>query len=254
MNAFCTGNRRVAMERELAVIVPSYNEARRLPPYLAAVRSHLDDRYPAAYEVIVVDDGSDDGLPDVLAPLEAEWPELSVIRHEINRGKGAAVRTGMLAADARRLLFADADGATPIDQETRLSEAIASGADLAVASRLVPSDDVVRRRGRRRAIVGRLFASVARRYLRLGVRDCQCGFKMFRREPARKIFSQVRETGFLFDLEVLILADRHGYETAEVPVDWSDVPGGHFHPIRELLNVLIGLRRLRRRSMSPQHD
>jgi len=235
------------MDIALSVILPAYNESRRLPPYLASVRRYLDDRYPGDYEAIVVDDGSRDGLSEVLAPVAADWPELVVMGHRVNRGKGAAVRTGMLAARGRLLLFADADGATPIDQEARLSEAIQAGADVAIGSRLIVGEDVARRRTVARAWVGRLFAGVARWWLRVSVRDTQCGFKMFRREIGRELFSLGRESGYLFDLELLVLAERLGYRVAEVPINWADVPGGHLSPARELGRILFGLWRLRRR-------
>jgi dolichyl-phosphate beta-glucosyltransferase len=235
------------MRIDLSVILPAYNERERLPPYLAPIRSYLDGRYPARYELIVVDDGSRDGLSEVLARVGAGWPELVVMRHAINRGKGAAVRTGMLAASGRLLLFADADGATPIDQEQKLSEAICAGADVAVGSRLVPARDVSRRRTWARAMVGRLFAALARWWLRIPIRDPQCGFKMFRRPVGRELFSSGRESGYLFDLELLMLADGAGYRVAEVPVDWTEVPGGHLSLTREWGSLLTGLWRLRRR-------
>ena len=232
---------------QLSVIIPAYNEARRLPPYLASVRQHLDRRFPGRYEVVVVDDGSGDGLPDVLAPLAADWPELVVMRHPANRGKGAAVRTGMLAARGRLLLFADADGATPIDQEVRLCEAVRAGADMAVGSRLLAGADVTRRRTWTRGLVGRLFAGFARWWLQVSVRDTQCGFKMFRREVGRELFSLGRESKYLFDLELLVLAKGFRYRVVEVPVNWSDVPGSHLSLTRELGRILLGLWRLRRR-------
>lgn len=235
------------MEITASLVIPAYNEAQRLPPYLASVRRYLDGRYPGCYEVIVVDDGSRDDLPDVLARSSVDWPELAVMRHPANRGKGAAVRTGMLAARGRRLLFADADGATPIDQEARLCEAVAAGADLAVGSRLVAGADVARRRTRGRALLGRLFAGLARWWLGIAVRDTQCGFKMFRREAGRELFSAAEETGYLFDLEVLVLADRLGYRVVEVPISWADVPGGHLRLSAQLPKTLLGLWRLRRR-------
>jgi len=239
------------MNTTLSVIIPAYNEAQRLPPYLASVRQYLDGHYPGGYEAIVVDDGSGDGLPGVLSALRVDWPELAVMRHPANRGKGAAVRTGMLAARGERLLFVDADGATPIDQEARLSQAIAAGADVAVGSRLVAATGtlgvVTRRRTLLRGLTGRLFAGLARWWLGISVRDTQCGFKMFRGEAGRRLFSLSRETGYLFDLELLVLAGRLGYRVAEVPVNWADVPGGHLSLRRELCRTLFGLCRLRRR-------
>ncbi len=235
------------MNIELSVIIPAYDEARRLPPFLESVRAHLESRYPGRYEVIVVDDGSRDGLGEMLAPLAAQWSELVVMRHPRNLGKGAAVRTGMLAARGDRLLFADADGATPIAEETGLSEAIAAGADVAAGSRLVAAPGVRRRRTWIRGLVGRLFAGTARWWLRIPVRDTQCGFKMFRCDAGKKLFSLSRESGYLFDLELLAWAGRLGLRVDEVPVAWADVPGGHLSLARELGRVLWGLWRLRRR-------
>lgn len=232
---------------ELSLVLPAYNEALRLPPYLEEVRKHLDGHYAGRYEVIVVDDGSGDGLAEFLDRLQAGWPQLRTVRHRHNQGKGAAVRSGVLAAGGRRLLFADADGATPIAEEARLSAAIAAGAQLAVGSRLVPATGVRRARVWSRALLGRLFAAVARSQFRLSVRDPQCGFKMFQREAGQRLFSLVREPGFLFDLELLFLAQRLGYVTVEVPINWQEVPGGHFRPTRSILQILTDVRRLRRR-------
>jgi dolichyl-phosphate beta-glucosyltransferase len=238
----------VSLDRpELSVVIPAYNEAARLPPYLAAVRRYLEARYADRVEVIVVDDGSDDGLADILAREAATWPALRCVRHPINRGKGAAVRTGVLQTRGDRVLFADADGATPIDEESRLAAALRAGADAAVASRLVAAPGARRERRRVRGLLGRLFAALARRLLRLGVRDTQCGFKMFQGDLARRLFERVTETGYLFDLELLALAARSGCRIDEVPVTWHDVPGGHLSPAREFRRVAAALWRLRRR-------
>ena len=235
------------MKTTLSVIIPAYNEARRLPPYLAAVREYMDGRYADRYEVIVVDDGSRDDTADILDRSTQDWPQLVAMRHPENRGKGAAVRTGMLAAGGRLLLFADADGATPIKEEAKLCEAVRAGADLAVGSRLIAAEGVTRRRTRFRGLVGRMFARCARWLLGISVSDTQCGFKMFGREVGRNLFSSSQETGYLFDLELLVLAERFGYQVAEVGVNWTDVAGGHFRPAREFYRVASGLWRLRRR-------
>ena len=237
------------MDIAISIIIPAYNEAQRLPVFLDSVRSYLAQRYPDRHEVIIVDDGSRDNLADVLGNLTEDWPGLLVIRHAENQGKGAAVRTGMLAARGERLLFADADGATPIDQEAKLTEAIHHGADVAIGSRLAADAGVTRCRTWRRALIGRLFAVVARRWLHLSVRDTQCGFKMFRREVGRKLFSTCEETGYLFDLELLMSAEHLGYRIAEVPVNWSDVAGGNLSPANQLGAILAALWRLRRRDL-----
>jgi len=150
-------------------------------------------------------------------------------------------------------LFADADGAAPIRQQTKLAASIAAGADVAVGSRLTAASGVKRRRTLFRGLLGRLFAATARRWLDISVRDTQCGFKMFRRDAGRRLFELGRETGYLFDLELLGWAERTGLRVVEVPIDWADVPGGHFNPWHELPSVLPGLLRLRRR-LRPSSD
>ncbi|MHB8866361.1 MAG: glycosyltransferase, partial [Pirellulaceae bacterium] len=200
-----------------------------------------------AYEVIVVDDGSSDHLLDVLAGASGEWPQLKVLRHARNLGKGAAVRTGVLAAAGDRILFADADGATPIDEESKLTAALAAGADLAVGSRLMADERVERHRTWGRAALGRAFAALARRMFALAVRDTQCGFKMFRRVSAKRLFELSEETGYLFDIEILALARHFGYRVAEVPIRWSEQPGSRMSLRKDAGAMISGLQRVRRR-------
>lgn len=234
-----------------SLVLPAYNEAARLPPYLDSIRPYLQGRYSGDYEVIVVDDGSRDGLGEVVDRLATNWPQLRCVRHLKNRGKGAAVRTGMFAARGEIVLFADADGATPIEEEARLAAAIRDGADVAAGSRLLDDPSVLRTRNRMRGLAGRLFASFARRLLGLTVRDTQCGFKMFRAEAARRLFALSQESGYLFDLEILALAERLGYRTEEVPIRWHEVAGGHLSLVGDLPAILLGLWRLRRRLRGP---
>jgi len=233
------------MSVSLSLILPAYNEAQRLPPFLSAVRTYLAKQFGDDYEVIVVDDGSTDGLTSILDEAERDWPQLRPLCHPVNQGKGAAVRTGMLTARGQLLLFADADGATPIEEERRLRAAIEAGAEVAIGSRLVTSSEVSRERTWYRGLIGRAFARLARCALGVPVYDTQCGFKMFRRDAGRHLFSLVQENGYLFDLELLILADRLRYRVVEVPVNWAEVPGGHLSVAQHWRTILVGLRRLR---------
>ncbi len=230
-----------------SLIIPAYNESQRLPLFLPSVRTHLSDHYGGSYEVLAVDDGSTDDTLAVLRELALHWPQLNPIAHSQNQGKGAAVKTGMLAARGEVLLFSDADGATPIREEKRLRLAIDAGADVAVGSRLVASADVTRQRVWKRAVAGRLFARFARAMVPVSVGDTQCGFKMFRNDVAQCLFARSQETGYLFDLELLKLADRMGYWIAEVPINWTEIPDGKLNMRREWRNILSGLWRIRRR-------
>jgi dolichyl-phosphate beta-glucosyltransferase len=231
----------------LSIVLPAYNEAGRLPRYLESIRNYLGvpGRHP--YEVIVVDDGSSDHLLTALARARDGWPQLQVIRHPRNLGKGAAVRTGVLAAAGNWILFADADGATPIEEEHKLAAALTAGADLAVGSRLIADERVKRRRTWGRAALGRAFAALARRMFSLPVRDTQCGFKMFRSACAQRLFKLSQETGYLFDIEILALAQHFGYRMAEVPIRWSEQPGSRMSLRKDAGAIVSGLYRVRRR-------
>jgi dolichyl-phosphate beta-glucosyltransferase len=231
----------------MSLVIPAYNEAKRLPPYLTSVRSYLDATFPGLYEVIVVDDGSRDDLPSILEQARQSWPELSVLGHPTNRGKGAAVRKGMLAANGHWLLFADADGATPIEEERELRRALEQGADIAVGSRMRMRTGSPADRVWLRELCSRLFSRVVRGFLGLSVRDSQCGFKMFRQETGRQLFGPCCEAGYLFDLEILARARDLGYRIAEIPVRWIDVAGSKVRLVRDGWRMVLGLWRLRRR-------
>ena len=206
-----------------SVVIPAYNEARRLPPYLDEVCAFFDGR-GEPYEVLVVDDGSTDGTADVVRARR--HAAVRLIGFPANQGKGAAVRAGILAAAGRYRLFTDADGATPIAELKRLEPPILAGADVAVASRVLvdPTVSVVARR--HRVVAGGVFRYLIER-LGLGVvADSQCGFKAFRAEAAEVLFRRLRTPGFGFDVEVLWHARALGYRIVEVPVNWTDQPGG----------------------------
>lgn len=239
------------MRLQLSVVLPAYDEAHRLPPYLSSVREYLGSVFENYHEVIVVDDGSRDDLLGLLGGLTSHWPQLSLIRHTCNLGKGAALCTGVRAAKGDLVLIADADGATPITEEHHLRRAIEQGADVAIGSRLLPASSVSR--NRRRGLTGRCFAWVV--HLLYGdwliVHDTQCGFKMFRRETALELFRLCRETGYLIDVEVLVHAQRLGFRIAEVPVSWTDIPGSKVRLWYDGLKMLCGLWRLRRALQAP---
>jgi dolichyl-phosphate beta-glucosyltransferase len=231
----------------LSVVIPAFNEVNRLPEYLSAVLGHLDSLYGKSFEVIVVDDGSQDGTAEMLKEVQCDWPQLQVLRHSVNRGKGAAVRTGILAASGELVLFTDADGATPISEERKLREAIAIGADVATGSRLIAAPGAERTRHGLRSVAGYVFAKLVSFLLQIPVADTQCGFKMFRRAAAQTIFHLCDESGYLFDIQVLLLARCLGYRLAEIGVSWRDIPGSKVHLLCDSWKMATGLWSMRRR-------
>ena len=227
-----------------SVVIPAYNEARRLPRYLDEVCSFFDGR-GEPYEVLVVDDGSTDGTGGVVSALR--HPAVRVIRLAENQGKGAAVRAGMLAASGAHRLFTDADGATPIAELKRLEPPLLAGADLAVGSRVLvdPTVSVVARPHRVRA--GRVFNWLVERLGLRVVADSQCGFKVFRAAAAEVLFRELRTRGFGFDVEILLHARALGHRVVEVPVNWADQAGSKVRVLTDgprMLGEILLARRL----------
>jgi dolichyl-phosphate beta-glucosyltransferase len=220
-----------------SVVIPAFNEARRLPPYLEEVLGFFDGR-GEPYEVLVADDGSTDSTVAAVRALGARHPALRVLPLGRNRGKGAAVRAGMLAATGAYRLFADADGATPIAELKRLEPALLAGADVAIGSRVLVDPAVAVRTRAHRVAVGRLFNWLVARLGLRGIADSQCGFKAFRADAARAIFSRQRIDGFGFDVEVLYLARRLGFGVRVVPLRWEHKENSRVAPLRDTLLML----------------
>jgi len=203
-------------EPALSVVIPALNEEDRLPRTLERIASYLGRR-GGGYEVLVVDDGSHDRTSE-----RAEAAGATVLRNEAKRGKGFAVRRGMLAARGPRRLMTDADLSTPIEELDRLSARMDEGHDVVVGSRALPGARIEVRQPWYRENTGRLFNLFVRALAVPGVKDTQCGFKLFSAAAARDVFSAARVDGFSFDVEALFLARKKGYRIAEVPVLWRN--------------------------------
>jgi len=215
-----------------SVVIPAYHEARRLPAYLRRVLDYFQERRES-YEVLVVDDGSRDGTADAVRELQRARDQIRLIVLPSNRGKGYAVRVGMVNAVGDFRLFADADGATPIPELGRLEPALRGGADIVIGSRVLNDPGVSVRALRHRKMVGRVFNWLVARIGLKGIADSQCGFKLFRAPVAEDLFRSLRTDGFGFDVELLLLAQRRGYRVTEVPVNWADQPGSKLWVIVE---------------------
>ena len=230
-----------------SVVIPAFNEARRLPPYLDDVIAFFEGR-GEPYEVIVVDDGSTDDTPAVVQARTREVASVRLLRLRGNTGKGAAVRTGMLAARGAYRLFTDADGATPIAEIKRLEPALLAGADIVIGSRVLVDPSVSVTARPHRVAAGRVFNwFVARLGLR-AVADSQCGFKAFTAAAAERLFGGLRTRGFGFDVELLLTAQAAGCRLVEVPVNWADQPGSKVGVLRHGPGMFWQIVRARLRS------
>jgi glycosyltransferase involved in cell wall biosynthesis len=226
----------------LSVVIPAYNEEARVGATLDAIAAYLDRR-GEDYEIIVADDGSTDATPRVVAEASARHPRVRSVRLERNRGKGAAVRAGVLAAHGDEILFSDADLATPIEELERLRARLADGADIAIASRALPGAEIRVRQHPLRELMGRTFNLILRSLLLHGIHDTQCGFKLFRGEVARRLFAASRIDGFAFDVEILSAA-RPRYRIDEVAVAWRHVEQSKVSPGRDAARMLLDVLRL----------
>jgi len=237
----------------LSIVIPAYNEERRLPRYLKSIIEYLRERaYPA--EILVVDDGSEDSTVSAVASFASDFPDLRVVRN-LHMGKAVAVTTGMLQARGRYVLFCDADGATPIEELDKLLPHLESGYDVVIGSR----EGATARRFDEpwyRHLMGRVFNLITQLLAVRGIQDTQCGFKAFRRSAAQDIFRGLRlyqpgenavagamVTGF--DVEVLFLAQKLGYSIKEVPVHWYYSDESKVNPLRDSLRNLGDVLRVR---------
>jgi dolichyl-phosphate beta-glucosyltransferase len=210
----------------LSIVVPAFNEALRIDSLLAALEQRADAASARAglrlNEVLLVDDGSTDATAARIEAFTGLRGRLRLIQLPRNEGKGAAVRTGMLAARGEVALMSDADLSTPLEDLPLLAAALAAGADVAIGSRALPDSRVLVHQPPYRELMGKAFNVALRLLTGLPYRDTQCGFKLFRLRTARALFELQRVRGFAFDAELCVLARELGLRVAEIPVRWRN--------------------------------
>jgi dolichyl-phosphate beta-glucosyltransferase len=225
---------------ELTVVIPAYNEERRLSATLESIRAYFATRH---YQIIVVDDGSSDAT----AEQARRFAGVEVLRLDKRQGKGAAVRHGMMAAGGERILFCDADRSTAITFLRSLEAAmVENGADVAIASRGLKASKILVSQPIYRVWLGKVFNLIVQAALLPGIWDTQCGFKLFSRRAARDIFARAKLDGYSFDVEALYLARKLGYRIVELPVAWRNDPDSRVKVYRDSLQMLRDLWRIRR--------
>lgn len=237
---------------DVSIVVPAYNEQWRLPPTLIDIIDFLDPR-GSSYEVIVVDDGSRDETSEIARKFERIRPQVRLLKLPANHGKGYALRMGVLNSRGTRVLIADADGATPIAEMERLGAALDGGADVAIGSRALPSADTTVSTRWYRKFLGRSFNFVVNIILLPGIADTQCGFKMFTDRAARFLFDLQKADGFSFDVEILYIARKAGLKIAEIPINWTNVPGSKVNLVLDAIRMFkdIFFFRVKHRRVTP---
>jgi dolichyl-phosphate beta-glucosyltransferase len=228
----------------LSVVVPAWNEEARIREPLCTMAGWLERRV-ATSELVVVDDGSTDRTAEVVREVAARVPvPVRLLVCERNRGKGRALAVGFAAARHEQILFTDADLSTPIEEADRLLPALDAGADLAIGSRRHADAHVAVRQPILRIVMGSAFTLLVRLSM-APVSDATCGFKAFRGEAGKDLFSRLRVDDWAFDAEVLFLARRAGYAIHEVGVRWEDREGTKVNPLLDAVRSLRNLLRIR---------
>ncbi|MEG8276182.1 bifunctional glycosyltransferase family 2/GtrA family protein [Streptomyces sp. AHA2] len=228
----------------LDVVVPVHNEERDLQPCVRRLHAHLARTFPYPFRITIADNASTDTTPRVAARLAAELPEVDGVRLE-QKGRGRALRAVWSASDAPVLAYMDVDLSTDLNALLPLVAPLISGhSDLAIGSRLSRSSRVVR--GPKREFISRAYNLLLRGSLQARFSDAQCGFKAVRRDVAQVLLPLIEDTGWFFDTEMLVLAERAGLRIHEVPVDWVDDPDSTVHLVRTATDDLKGVWRVGR--------
>ncbi|MFJ5778580.1 glycosyltransferase [Streptomyces sp. NPDC093094] len=226
----------------LDVVIPVYNEEKDLGPCVLRLHGHLARTFPYPFRITVADNASTDGTPHVAERLAARIPEVRSVRLE-QKGRGRALGAVWSASEAPVLAYMDVDLSTDLNALLPLVAPLISGhSDLAIGSRLSRSSRVVR--GARREFISRSYNLILRGSLQARFSDAQCGFKAIRRDVARVLLPLVEDTGWFFDTEMLVLAERAGLRIHEVPVDWVDDPDSTVHIVRTATEDLRGVLRV----------
>lgn len=226
---------------KLSIVIPAYNEARRLPGTLAAVSEYLE-LSGVSTEIIVVDDGSTDDTAQAAKAVPGKGMPPRILGFEGNRGKGAAVKEGLLHAKGDYVLFMDADNATHVTEVEKLLPVAEKGTPVVIGSRYITPDSIKIRQPWYRVFISRMGNRLIRYTILPGVIDTQCGFKLFERSAAHAIAERLTMDRFSFDIELLVIARNLSLGITEVAVNWYDAPGSKVaRPIRDSFRTLRDL-------------
>lgn len=229
-----------------SLVIPAFDERNRVEDCLRAVAGWVRSRPGGLdWEVVLVDDGSTDDTSELARRVAAEERlELRLVSHPENRGKGAAIRTGVLAATGDPILVSDTDLSTPLSEWSKLAERLAQH-PIAIGSRAIQQELVRRRQAWHRVLLGKAGNRIIQLFAVPGIRDTQCGFKLFRGPEARDLFRRARVDRFAWDVEILYLAQRGGLAVAEVPVLWFNSPESKVRLVRDAIQTLWDVLRIR---------
>ena len=234
-----------SLQGSISVVIAAFNEEKRIVSTLIKIKEYVTAQ-GMPYEIIVVDDGSTDSTHAVVTDLIRDIPNLKIIHYVPNKGKGHALRTGVLASKGEILLLTDADLSTPIEELTKLSPLIYSHKyDIAIGSRALALSEIIRKQPWWRQRMGKFFNVLVKGLVLEDFNDTQCGFKVFWGETARRLFKEARIDRFAYDVEILAIAKKKGYRIVEAPVKWINSPESKVNPIRDSVQMFRDLLKIR---------
>ncbi len=232
------------LEMKFSIVIPAYNEALRIGKTLSSICDHMEG-CGYSYEVIVIDDGSTDDTDEVVRKAAEKHAAIVLLQNGINKGKGYSVKRGVLFSRGSLVLMSDADLSTPIDELEGLSKKLDEGYDIAIGSRSVSGSKILKRQAWYRQFMGKIFNKVVWTVAVSGIRDTQCGFKLFKGDAARMVFARQKIERFAFDVEDLYLAKKMGFEIREVPVVWVNSPDSKVSIFRDSVQMLWDIFKIR---------
>jgi len=227
---------------DVSIVIPAYNEEERIGSTLVEIIRYFKNK-GVRFEVIVVDDGSSDRTAEIAGQKLAGTAH-QILKNPSNQGKGYSVRRGVLASQGDLVLFVDSDLSTPIEDFEKLELVLRRGCDVAIGSRALATSDVQIHQNVLRETMGKTFNVMARLFSFRGIHDSQCGFKIFKREPAKTLFERQKITSFCFDAEILFLAQKMGYRVQEIGVRWRNSPKSKVHIFLDPLKMFWDLLRI----------
>lgn len=228
----------------VSIVIPMYNERDRILSTLEDFRQFLEKK-DYGYEILVADDYSSDDTVDIVRGFVEDHPVVSVLKNQFGKGKGGAVKTGVLRSKGEFVLFSDADASTPIHELDHLLSEMAKGYDIVIGSRGLSDSRILVHQPFYREWMGRTFNFLVQHLLVKGIYDTQCGFKLFKGATARELFSKQRIDGFSFDVEVLYLAQKSRCKIKETPVDWGHSENSRVSLFRDSIKMFFDLLKIR---------
>lgn len=228
----------------LSIVIPAYNEEKRILPTLDKICTYLS-KQGFSYEVIVVDDGSADNTLHVVKNFACSDNHVVILANDLNNGKGYSVRKGMLSARGKYVFFTDADLSTPIEEIEKCLPYLTNGYDVVIGSRSIPGSNITIRQPWYREKMGKIFNFMVDLVLLKGITDTQCGFKGFKKEVVKTVFSMCSIDGFSFDVEALYLSRKLNFKIKEVPVRWENSALSKVNPVRHSLQMFNDLIRIK---------